>query len=94
MNWKEWCQTIGSVQAICQLELSDGFRMILSGTDLRDYYCFRVSKQRSYHNAINFPVAPRDVQDWACFHPSLWQHETLYPCLSTLAMGDCQAVEL
>ena len=92
---KEWCQTLGSVSAICQIELPADRKIILSGTDLRDYYyCFRVSKPRSYRNAINLKLTPGEVADWKSFHPSMWSQKELYPCLATLAMGDCQAVEL
>ena len=77
------------------VELSDDCNMYFSGTDLRDfYYCFRVTAARGYRNAINFPMTPMQASTFQCFGPHLWQHEKLYPCLSTLAMGDCQAVEI
>lgn len=92
---KSWCKTLGSITALAQIELAPGNMMIFNGTDLRDYYyCFRVSRARSFRNAFAFPLAPGQVQHFNSFHPSLYQQKKVYPCLSTLAMGDTQAVEL
>ena len=91
----EWTQTLGSVTALVSIELQPGHTLKLSGTDLCDYYyCYRVSKLRSYRNALAFPLTPQQASAFKCFDESLWQHARLYPCMSTLAMGDNQAVEL
>ena len=67
----------------------------MSGTDLCDYYyCYRVSKHRAHRNALAFPLAPQQAASLQCFDQSMTQHARLVPCLSTLAMGDNQAVEL
>ncbi len=90
-----WCSTLGSIQALAQQELSPELNMYFSGTDLRDYYyCFRVSKRRSLRNAFAFPLNQKSARQLRCFNESLADHPVLYPCLSTMAMGDCQAVEL
>ena len=65
--------------------------MVFSGTDLKDYYhCFRVSRARSLRNALALPLTPRRASSLSCFQAQHWQH----PCLTSLAMGDTQAVEL
>lgn len=90
-----WTKTLGSVNAILQIELEPGCSLSMSGTDLRDYYyCFKVTKQRACRNTFNFPLSPAQASELHCFTPDMWQHSTLYPCLATMAMGDCQAVEM
>ena len=90
-----WTATLGSVTALIQLELEPGHQLLMSGTDLCDYYyCYRVSKQRAFRNALNFPLSPHQASALQCFDQTMFQHQKLYPCLSTLAMGDNQAVEL
>ena len=92
---KSWCKTLGSIQSLSQMELPPDCNMIFSGTDLRDYYyCFRVSRARSRRNTFAYPMTPTQAQYFRCFDDSLWAYDIVYPCLSTLAMGDCQAVEL
>ena len=92
---REWCKTLASVQALAQTELLPGNVMYFSGTDLRDfYYCFRISKSRSYRNAFAYPLEQSLARQFGCFTDDLKHCSHLYPCLNTLAMGDCQAVEL
>jgi len=91
----DWTSTLGAVTALVQIELKPGHQLWMSGTDLCDYYyCYRVSKQRSYRNALAFPLTPHQATAFRCFDQTMYQHQTLYPCLSTMAMGDNQAVEL
>ena len=91
----DWTRTLGSVTALTQLELRPGHQLWLSGTDLCDYYyCYRVSKRRARRNALAFPLTPQQASFLQCFDESMKEHEVLYPCLATLAMGDNQAVEL
>eukprot|EP00435_Cladocopium_sp_Y103_P033667 s2641_g8.t1 len=91
----EWTATLGSVAALVQIELRPGHQLLMSGTDLCDYYyCYKVSRERAYRNALNFPLSPQQASALQCFDQTMTQHPKLYPCLSTLAMGDNQAVEL
>lgn len=91
----DWCSTLGSIQALSQQELLPGLNMYFSGTDLRDYYyCYKVSKRRSYRNTFALPLKQEFARQLHCYHESLAAHPILYPCLSTMAMGDCQAVEI
>ena len=92
---QSWCKTLASLQSLSQLELLPGCSMFFSGTDLRDYYySFRVSQRRSHRNAFNLPLTADQARQFRCFNKSLDNSSTIYPCLSTLAMGDNQAVEL
>eukprot|EP00435_Cladocopium_sp_Y103_P029655 s4131_g7.t1 len=91
----EWTTTLGAVTALIQIELKPGHHLWMSGTDLCDYYyCYRVSKQRAYRNALAFSLSPQQAASLQCFDQTMYQHPKLYPCLATLAMGDNQAVEL
>ena len=92
---RTWCSTLGSSQSLTQLELGKDFVMRFSGTDLKDYYhCFRVSLARSRRNALALPLSPKEASKLSCFSERLWHSQCIYPCLTALAMGDNQAVEL
>ena len=91
----DWTTTLGSITALVQLELKPGHVLLMSGTDLCDYYyCYKVSRARAHRNALAFPLTPQQAASFQCFEQSMTQHARLYPCLSTLAMGDNQAVEM
>lgn len=94
-TYSDWVKTLGSVSSLLQIELQPGCNLYLSGTDLRDYYyCFRVTDRRSFRNALKVPMRPGDLRELNCFREWHLQHKVVYPCLSTLAMGDNNAVEL
>eukprot|EP00438_Fugacium_kawagutii_P016872 Skav223762 [mRNA] locus=scaffold521:2192:6754:+ [translate_table: standard] len=91
----EWVKTLGSISALVQLELAPGHNLYMSGTDLVDYYyCYKVSQQRSFRNALAFPLTAHQAAAFSCFKITQDTADKYYPCLSTLAMGDNQAVEL
>ena len=93
---RSWCKTLGSLQALSQTEIAYKHNLYFSGTDLRDfYYCFKVSRKRSYRNSFNFPLRRHVAQQFSCFPDDQCQHtdEYWYPALSTMAMGDNNAVE-
>ena len=90
-----WTKTLGSVTALLQLELLPDHKLYMSGTDLRDfYYCFAVSEARSLRNSLKIPIDHTFARELSCYDEKLHGRGTLYPCLSTMAMGDCNAVEL
>eukprot|EP00438_Fugacium_kawagutii_P010863 Skav216247 [mRNA] locus=scaffold20:89010:95933:+ [translate_table: standard] len=91
----EWVKTLGSVQALLQLELSSHSCLRFSGTDLKDYYySYKVSSARSRRNALRLPLQPAQVQHLSAFRAELLEDQLCYPCLRTMAMGDNNAVEL
>lgn len=88
-------KTLGSISALLQLEMLPGHKLYMSGTDLKDYYyCFAVSPARSLRNALRIPIDQQFARELSCYDEKLHGTGKLYPCLFTLAMGDCNAVEL
>eukprot|EP00435_Cladocopium_sp_Y103_P037015 s110_g9.t1 len=96
-TYTEWVKTLGSVQALLQIEMRPGFCMRFSGTDLKDYYySYKVSAARAHRNALRLPLLPAQARHLAAYRPELEleQDQLIYPCLKTMAMGDNNAVEL
>ena len=95
---RTWVKSLGAVSSLLQLEVPADRKLLMSGTDLRDYYyCFRVSKRRTKRNCFQFPMSKRVAREFGCFPKELDDsacEETWYPALATLAMGDNNAVEL
>eukprot|EP00438_Fugacium_kawagutii_P000176 Skav214254 [mRNA] locus=scaffold2045:416029:421014:- [translate_table: standard] len=90
-----WSKTLGAISALLQIELLPEHKLVMSGTDLQDYYyCFRVTQARAVRNTFNHPLKQHQVKEFNCYNKSFEKHAVLYPCLATMAMGDCQAVEL
>ena len=88
---RTWCRTLGAINAVLQIELDPHCNLAASGSDLKDYYyTFRVSRARAVRNTFNFELTPDQVQDFHCFQDHMRQP----PSLSTMAMGDTQAVEI
>lgn len=91
----DWVQTLGAVPPLLQLEVPPGRELRFSGTDLKDYYyCFRVSRKRALRNALRLPLLPSQVGHLHAFKEHMKSANVLYPCLSTMAMGDNNAVEI
>ena len=90
-----WCKTLASCHTLALQELEPGHVMYFSGTDLKDYYhAFKVSTARAHRNALAFPLSAAEAQQLSCFSAEHVGCQKLYPCLSALAMGDNQAVEI
>ena len=90
-----WCKTLASCHTLALQELGQDQIMYFSGTDLKDYYhAFKVPRVRAFRNALACALTPDEAQVLSCFKPEHWECPRLYPCLSALAMGDNQAVEL
>ena len=90
-----WCKTLASCHTLALQELEPGKNMYFSGTDLKDYYhAFKVTKARAFRNALACPLSVTEAQQLSCFREEHVNSPYLYPCLSALAMGDNQAVEL
>eukprot|EP00438_Fugacium_kawagutii_P028399 Skav205712 [mRNA] locus=scaffold608:43274:44422:- [translate_table: standard] len=90
-----WTRTMGSVQAFLQHEIFPGYCMYFSGTDLKDfYYAFRITSRRAHRNALKYALTQAQAKRFQCYTDELQHSSVLYPCLSTMAMGDNNAVEL
>eukprot|EP00438_Fugacium_kawagutii_P018146 Skav206346 [mRNA] locus=scaffold3448:18626:25158:+ [translate_table: standard] len=93
--WGDWVKTLGSIQPLLQLELLPQNILKFSGTDLKDYYySHKVSCKRAYRNCLRMPLTSSHARELKAFHVGLEDEKILYPCLATMAMGDCNAVEL
>lgn len=93
-----WTRTLGTIEALEQIELAPSCNLELSGTDLCDYYyCYRVSAARASRNVLNMPLSHKAASQFSSYLRQSHQlpaDQRVFPCISTLAMGDCQAVEL
>ena len=90
-----WCETLGAVSSLLQIELLLNHHLYMSGTDLRDYYyCFCVEEKRWLRNSLLLQVSQSFARELSCFDPDVHDAMPLLPCLKTLAMGDNNAVEL
>ena len=90
-----WIKSLASGEQLCKLTLEPWERLAVSGNDLRDfYYVFQVSANRARRNVLVGSVHPCEVQHLKAYKPWHAHTKALFGCLATLAMGDCQAVEL
>ena len=88
-----WLGTLCSAAALANITLEPGEMMVASGEDIRDFfYSFVIGPQRLCRNTFNFTVELHQVAHLSCFSDSLRFERLLAPALSTMAMGDCQAV--
>ena len=75
--------------------LPPGHKLVLHAEDLREFYhAFKISRSRQLRNAFKMRVKPEQVCRLKAFSSHLWQHEVLVPLLSTMAMGDLNAVAM
>lgn len=90
-----WCKTLASPFTLALKELEPHQVAYFSGTDLKDYYhAFKVTKARARRNALAVSVSRSFASELSGYHEGLVAETRLYPCVSALAMGDCQAVEI
>lgn len=90
-----WIRSLASAESLTKLCLEPWEKLWMSGNDLRDfYYVFKVSRSRSRRNILVGSVHPQEVSHLHCFKPHHGHTRQLFGSLASLAMGDCQAVEL
>jgi len=90
-----WIRSLASAESLTKLCLEPWEKLWMSGNDLRDfYYVFKVSRSRSRRNILVGSVHPQEVSHLHCFKPHHGHTKQLFGSLASLAMGDCQAVEL
>ena len=90
-----WIKSLASGESLTRLCLEDEEQLLTSGNDLRDfYYLFQASESRARRNVLVGSVHPREVSHLHCFKPHHSHTKQLFGSLASLAMGDCQAVEL
>ena len=86
-----WCETLGSLQSLSQLELEAGFNMY-SCTSVALIFeititVFEPANLRSLRNCFNLPLTVDQARKLDCFEEHLRTHQTIYACPNTHAMG-------
>ena len=88
-------RSLASADSLCRIQIPPGHCLKSSGNDLRDfYYLFSVSNERARRNALAGPITIKDAKRFSCYRNGLDCGEPIFGALSTLAMGDTQAVSL
>eukprot|EP00438_Fugacium_kawagutii_P000120 Skav218734 [mRNA] locus=scaffold1346:878540:884943:+ [translate_table: standard] len=84
--------TMGSSGSLLGIHLRPHEKLLLSGDDLSNFfYTFKVNYDRGTRNFLDWAIPTHLVRDMAGFPQHLRDHEFVYACLSTLAMGDAAA---
>ena len=90
-----WIRSLASGESLTRMMLEPNENLVFSGNDLRDfYYLFKASDSRARRNVLVGSVHPQEVSHLHCFKPHHSHTKELFGSLASLAMGDCQAVEL
>ena len=92
---QRWIRSLGSAETLTKIHIPDHCILRSSSNDLRDfYYGFSATESHSRRNVLVGEIKRSSVQHLHCMKPYLHQHPYVYASMATLAMGDCQAVEL
>ena len=92
---QRWIKSLASAETLCRISLEDDEVLACSGNDLRDfYYLFKATQSRSRRNVLVGPMHPQELVGLRALQQEHLQSKVVYGSLNTLAMGDCQAVEL
>ena len=92
---ERWIRSLGSCESLTKIVLEPHQQLAASANDLRDfYYLFQASESRSRRNVLVGGLDVRELPQLSCLKPEHVEKGYVYGSLSTLAMGDCQAVEL
>ncbi len=92
---QRWIQSLACGEAICKLLMDQEESLRISGNDVRDFYhLFRATASRSKRNVLASAVHAKSIANLSAVKQDHLRHGLVYCSLATLAMGDCQAVEL
>ena len=90
-----WIKSLASAEVICRYQLLPHEELVTSGNDLKDfYYFFKSTSSRSRRNVLVGAIDPRELSHLRALKPEHHREDCVFGALKTLAMGDCQAVEL
>ena len=91
-----WIRSLASGEGLCRLQLLPEEQLVFSGNDVRDFYhLFAISPERAARNGLCMFVPEARCRHFGAYRPDLHGGaKFLVPALNTLAVGDCQAVEL
>eukprot|EP00435_Cladocopium_sp_Y103_P064341 s255_g26.t1 len=92
---QRWVKSLASAQSLCKILREDSEVLTCSGNDLKDfYYVFKATQSRSRRNVLVGELHPKELIGLKALKEEHLQMRSCYGSLSTLAMGDSQAVEL
>ena len=92
---ERWIKSLGSAETLTRICLEPWERLLCSGNDLRDfYYLFGATPSRARRNVLVGALHPQEVAHLHCAKAHHLAAPRVYGSLGSLAMGDCQAVEL
>ena len=92
---QRWIKSLVSSESLCRLQLEEDEVLLSSGNDLRDfYYLFRATSSRSRRNVLVGALHPKEIQHLNAIKEEHLKLPCVFGALSSLTMGDCQAVEL
>ena len=92
---ERWIGSLASAEALCSLVLPHGHEFRASSNDLRDfYYFFSVGGARAARNVFAGAVRTQDLKGMNALTLELSALPYVYGSLSSLAMGDLQAVAI
>ena len=90
-----WIKSLASAEVVCRFQLQADEELVCSGNDLKDfYYFFAATASRSRRNVLVGAVHPKELSHLKALKPEHLNEGAVFEALKTLAMGDCQAVEL
>lgn len=89
-----WIRSLASVSQLLHWFVDPSEKVKLYAEDLREFYhAFVVSEQRLLRNAFRLQFSFEEAREFLTEEQAeQWQGQTLCPCLSTMAMGDLNAV--
>lgn len=86
--------SMASSYTMLGMHLEPSEKLLMSGDDLSNFfYTFHVGEERITKNFLEWRVPVQSVSHMKSFPPELQDHQYVYACLTTLAMGDGAACE-
>lgn len=90
-----WVRGLAAGECLTRLTLQPTERLVCSGNDLRDfYYLFAATNQRSRRNVLSGSIPVSQISHLHAVKEVHRAQKRVFCSLSTLAMGDSQAVEI
>lgn len=90
---KRWVKSLGSINQLQHLVLSEEDDLLMHSEDLREFYhAFIITGQRRQRNTLKARFRPSEVSHMQCFKTELLQEDWVVPVLDTMAMGDLNSV--
>ena len=92
---RRWIKSLGSDGQLLHFFIPPGSKLVMHAEDLREFYhAFVISRDRELRNCFKLRVRPEQVRSLKAFREHMWNEKELVPLLSTMAMGDLNAVAM